>query len=57
MEAYNVQIIETLIILGIYILLYFSFKSLINNFLKKIIDNFINNLIDNLINICINIFR
>ena len=35
MEAHKVQIIETLIILGIYILLYFSFKSLINNFLKK----------------------
>ncbi len=31
----NIQIIETLIILGIYILLYFIFKSFINNFLKK----------------------
>jgi small-conductance mechanosensitive channel len=31
----NIQIIETLIILGIYILLYFIFRSVINNFLKK----------------------
>jgi small-conductance mechanosensitive channel len=35
MEAHKVQIIETLVILVIYILLYFVFKSLINNFLKK----------------------
>jgi small-conductance mechanosensitive channel len=35
MEHYKLQIIETLVILGIYILLYFAFKTIINNFLKK----------------------
>jgi small-conductance mechanosensitive channel len=35
MEPYKLQIIETLVILGIYILLYFAFKTIINNFLKK----------------------
>lgn len=35
MEDYKIQIIETLFILGIYIVLYFVFKTIINNFLKK----------------------
>jgi len=35
MENYKLQIIETLVILGVYILLYFAFKTIINNFLKK----------------------
>ncbi len=35
MNAFNIQIIETLIILGCYIILYFIFKTVINNFLKK----------------------
>jgi small-conductance mechanosensitive channel len=35
MEPLKIQIIETLIVLGIYILLYFIFKTVINNFLKK----------------------
>jgi small-conductance mechanosensitive channel len=35
MKAFNIQIIETLIILGCYIILYFIFKTAINNFLKK----------------------
>ena len=35
MEAYELQIIESLIILGVYILLYFTFKTVINNSLKK----------------------
>jgi small-conductance mechanosensitive channel len=35
MKALNIQIIETAIILGCYILLYFTFKTIINNFLKK----------------------
>lgn len=35
MEKFNIQIIETLIILGSYIILYFIFKTVINNFLKK----------------------
>jgi small-conductance mechanosensitive channel len=35
MEAFKIQIIETLIILSIYIILYFVFKIIINNFLKK----------------------
>jgi small-conductance mechanosensitive channel len=35
MEQYKLQIIETLVILGIYILLYFAFKIIINNFLKE----------------------
>lgn len=35
MEALNVQIIETLAILCFYVILYFVFKSVINNFLKK----------------------
>ena len=35
METYKLQIIETLVILGVYILLYFAFKTIINNFLKK----------------------
>ncbi len=35
MKAFNIQIIETLIILGCYILMYFIVKTVINNFLKK----------------------
>lgn len=35
MEAFKVQIIETLIIFSIYIITYFVFKTIINNFLKK----------------------
>ncbi|MBK7681716.1 MAG: mechanosensitive ion channel [Bacteroidia bacterium] len=35
MEAFNLQIIETIIILSLYIILYFVFKKIINNFLKK----------------------
>lgn len=35
MKAFNIQIIETLIILGCYIILYLIFKTVINNFLKK----------------------
>jgi small-conductance mechanosensitive channel len=35
MKAFNIQIFETLIILGCYIILYFIFKTVINNFLKK----------------------
>lgn len=35
MEAYKIQILETLIILVIYLVLYFIFKIIINNFLKK----------------------
>jgi small-conductance mechanosensitive channel len=35
MKHFSIQIIETLIILGCYIILYFIFKTVINNFLKK----------------------
>ena len=35
MKAFNIQITETIIILGCYIILYFIFKTVINNFLKK----------------------
>ena len=35
METYKIQIIETLIILILHIILYFVFKTIINNFLKK----------------------
>ena len=35
MGKYNIQAIETLIILGSYIISYFIFKTVINNFLKK----------------------
>jgi small-conductance mechanosensitive channel len=35
MEPHKIQILETLLILVIYILLYFIFKIAINNFLKK----------------------
>ena len=35
MEVFKIQIIETLIILCIYIVMYFVFKTIINNFLKK----------------------
>lgn len=35
MEANKIQIIETLIVIGIYITLYFIFRTVINNFLKK----------------------
>jgi small-conductance mechanosensitive channel len=35
MESYKIQIFETLLILAIYIVLYFLFKTIINNFLKK----------------------
>lgn len=35
MEIFNIQIIETLIILSIYVLLYLVFKTIINNYLKK----------------------
>jgi small-conductance mechanosensitive channel len=35
MKAFNIQIIETAIILGCYIILYLIFKTVINNFLKK----------------------
>jgi len=34
MKAFNIQIIETTIILSSYIILYFVFKTVINNFLK-----------------------
>lgn len=34
MNTFNIQIIETIIILGCYISLYFIFKTVINNFLK-----------------------
>ena len=35
MNAFNIQIIETIIILGGYIILYFIVKTVINNFLKS----------------------
>lgn len=35
MKTLNIQIVETLIVLGIYIALYIIFKTIINNFLKK----------------------
>jgi len=35
MKAFNIQIIETAIILGCYIILYFILKTVTNNFLKK----------------------
>jgi small-conductance mechanosensitive channel len=35
MKAINIQIIETLILIGCYIILYYIFKTVINNFLKK----------------------
>ncbi|MBK7184128.1 MAG: mechanosensitive ion channel [Bacteroidetes bacterium] len=35
MEDFKIQIIETLIIFSLYIVLYFVFKTIINNFLKK----------------------
>lgn len=35
MKAFNIQIIETIIILGCYFILYFIFKTVINNFLKR----------------------
>ena len=35
METFKIQIIETFIVIGVYILLYFVFKTVINNFLKK----------------------
>ena len=35
MELFKIQIIETLVILSIYIVMYFVFKTIINNFLKK----------------------
>ena len=35
MELYKLQIIETLVILVVYILMYFVSKTIINNFLKK----------------------
>ena len=35
MESHKIQIFETLLILAIYIVLYFLFKTIINNFLKK----------------------
>lgn len=35
MKQFNVQIIETIIIVGSYIILYFIFKTVINNFLKR----------------------
>jgi small-conductance mechanosensitive channel len=35
MGAYKLQFIESLIIIGVYIFLYFVFKTFINNFLKK----------------------
>ena len=35
MKALNIQIIETVIILGCYIILYFICRTVINNFLKK----------------------
>ena len=35
MEPYKIQILETLLILSIYVILYFVFKIIINNFLKK----------------------
>jgi small-conductance mechanosensitive channel len=35
MNTFNIQIIETIIILACYIILYFIFKTVINNFLKK----------------------
>jgi small-conductance mechanosensitive channel len=35
MEPYKIQILETLLILTIYVILYLVFKIIINNFLKK----------------------
>jgi small-conductance mechanosensitive channel len=35
METYRIQIIETLIVVGIYIISYFIIKSVINNYLKR----------------------
>lgn len=35
MEPYKIQILETLLIVSIYIIVYFVFKIIINNFLKK----------------------
>jgi small-conductance mechanosensitive channel len=35
MKAFNIQVIETIIILVCYIVLYFVFKTLVSNFLKK----------------------
>jgi small-conductance mechanosensitive channel len=35
MEIYKLQIIETLVILGVYTIVYFISKTIINNFLKK----------------------
>ena len=35
MEAFKIQIIETLIIIGLYGILFFVFRIVINNFLKK----------------------
>jgi small-conductance mechanosensitive channel len=35
MEVFKIQIIETFIVLGFYIISYFIFKTVINNFLKK----------------------
>jgi len=35
MEVFKIQIIETLVILSIYVVMYFVFKTIINNFLKK----------------------
>lgn len=35
MDAFKIQIIETLIIFGLYIISYFIFKTVVNNFLKK----------------------
>lgn len=35
MKTFNIQIIETVIILSCYIILYFILKTVINNFLKK----------------------
>jgi small-conductance mechanosensitive channel len=35
MEPYKIQILETLLIVIIYVILYFVFKIIINNFLKK----------------------
>ena len=35
MEAFNIQIIETLLVFGAYIISYFIVKSVINNALKR----------------------
>ena len=35
MEVFKIQIIETFVVLGFYIISYFIFKTVINNFLKK----------------------